>query len=445
MSTTTKKYSLPKGYSLLDSIFKAKELSKDMLAFISKSMDKFGGTYTASLGFKQKIILTQDPDFINHILRANQRNYQRSKLFTERASQFYGKGILFMNGQSWKRQRKLLQPSFYRQKIGGLFDNIIDPIQQFLATLPTGTNIDIYPLMHQLSFEILVASLFEVNISTAIKRELKDIYLHIENFTYQDVQRPFSKIFYPITGTEKRALEQAKRLRTILLTIIEERKATTTNHNDLLDILINSRYEDTGETMSNDKVVDELIVLMQAGHDTTATTLSWIIYSLVSHPESKQKLKASSVNHTLKNSFKNDYLMAIIHESMRLYTTSWLVERTAIKDDQFGAYSYPAGTMIIGFYYGLHRAENLWENALVFQPERFINNPKLAKSKQFYPFGAGPRMCIGSHFALAEMAFLIHALFEKFDLTATGQKPIMKPMAVLRPDKVLVNISKSKQ
>ena len=201
---------------------------------------------------------------------------------------------------------------------------------------------------------------------------------------------------------------------------------------------IHTRYEDTGESMSDEKIVDELITLIQAGHDTTATTLAWITYLLAKHPLKQQKLLAELA----KKEVQNEYLNAVIHESMRLYPTSWLVERTAMADDQFGEYLYPKGTMIIGFYYGLHRSPQLWENALTFNPERFVADPKLATSKKFYPFGAGPRKCIGLHFAMAEMAYFMTALIQQFELTTNQKKPKISALATLRPDKILVNIKR---
>lgn len=442
MITKHKVYNLPKGYSLLGGLLKAKELSKDLLKFISDSMEKFGGTYTASIGLKQKAILTQDPNFINYILREHHKNYQRSELITKRATQFYGEGFLFLDGAPWRRQRRLLQPSFHKRKINSLFSNILKTAGQFVDTFPTGENIDIYPLVYQLSFDILMKSLFSMEISAQTQADLKEIYSHLERFTYKDAQNPFSKILYPITGEEKRAFAEAKRLRNIFLTIIRERKMSKEDHSDLLDMLINSQYEDTGEKMSEEKIVDELIVMIQAGHDTTATTLAWIIYLVAKHPIIKEKLTNSIANYEPKDSLQNEYLLAVIHEAMRIYPTSWLVERTAIADDQFEDYTYPKGTMIIGFYYGLHRDKNLWKNAMTFHPERFIDDPKLSKSKQFYPFGGGQRMCIGNHFAMAEMALSISLLFQKFDLTSTGQVPKIIPMATLRPDKVMVRSSR---
>ena len=441
MNNTKETYNFPQGYSLFQGMLKAKELSADLLKFITKSMDKFGETYAASIGLTKKVILTQDPTFINHILTQNHRNYQRSELLTKRATQFYGEGFLFVNGAPWLRQRRLIQPSFHRQKISDLFQNVIQTIQDFLVDFPTGNNIDIYPLVHTASFNILLNSLFNIELALETRRELTQLFAHIENFTFKEAKRPLSKVLYRFNGTEKKAFAAAKRLRTIFLNIVKERRASKEVYSDLLDMLINSRFEDTGKTMSDEKIVDELIVLIQAGHDTTATTLAWVLYLLAKNPEVQKKLTSALTNHPIEAAINNDYLMAVIHETMRLYPTSWLVERTAIEADQFGNYSYPKETMIIGFYYGLHRNKKHWDSPLTFLPERFIKDPKLAKSKKFFPFGAGPRLCIGNHFAMAEMAFFIAALVKNFELEWTGQIPIKNPMATLRPNQVILNIT----
>ena len=127
---------------------------------------------------------------------------------------------------------------------------------------------------------------------------------------------------------------------------------------------------------------------------------------------------------------------------MRLYPAVWMTERVAIEDDTFEDYSFPKNTIIIPFFFGLHRDKNLWNEALNFVPERFIINHKVTKSKNYFPFGAGPRMCIGNNFAIAEMSFFIFSFLKKFKIEATGQVPEMKPLITLRPDNVLLNIKK---
>ena len=406
-------------------------------------MDAFSGTYSAALGINRKLILTQNPDFINYVLKENHRNYNKSELATERAVEFFGKGLLFSNGDYWLKQRRLIQPAFHREKLQGLYNIIVKSIDEFLLTFPIGERIDIYPLMHQLSFRIIIQSLFDIKLSPQIMEELSMIFTELQDFLIKDINQPLRKFFYPFTGTENIQLKKAKRLREIFIGIITERRATDKNYTDLLDMLLNSRYEDTGEAMTNDQIVDEVLILIFAGHETTANTLSWLLYLLSANKEIVQRLTRSFNDITINECLNNDYLKATINEVMRLYPAAWMTERVAIEDDEFNGFSFPKNTIIIPFFWGLHRDKNLWTNALDFDPERFMSDAKVAKSKNYFPFGAGPRMCIGNNFAMAEMSFFVFSFFKRFQINSTGQIPDMKALITLRPDKVLLNIQHS--
>ncbi len=403
-------------------------------------MEIFSGTYTATLGFNRKLILTQNPGFINYILKENHRNYNKSKLATERAVAFFGKGLLFSNGDYWLRQRRLIQPAFHREKLQGLYTIIINTIDEYLSVFPTGKNIDIYPLANQVSFNILIQSLFDIKLSPTIMEELSQIFTSLQDFLIKDINQPFRRIFYPFTGAENVEVKKAARLREIFTGIINDRKASDKNYTDLLDMLLKSRYEDTGEAMSNEQVIDEVLILIFAGHETTANTISWLLYLLSANNGAAQKLTASFSNSTVEDCLNNDYLKATINEAMRLYPAAYVTERVALEDDAFEDFSFPKNTIIIPFFFGLHRDKNLWDDALKFLPERFIDDTSLAKSKNYFPFGAGPRMCIGNNFAMAEMSFFIFSFLKKFSIKPSGQIPGMRPLITLRPDKVLLDI-----
>lgn len=441
MAATKKKYNLPDGYSLLRTGIKSKEFLANPVKFISKSMEAFGGTYTASLGLSKKLILTQHPDFINYILKDNHKNYSKSELSTESAVEFFGSGLLFSNGDYWLRQRRLIQPAFHREKIQGLYDIMIRSIDDFLEDFPAGAQ-DIYPLMHKVSFNILIRSLFDIKITEGLINEMSSIFTELQDFLIRDINQPFRKFFYPFTGAKKAQLRKAKRLREIFVSIIEERQAEGKGHADLLDLLLGSRYEDTGEPMSAVQITDELMIIVFAGHETTANTLSWLLYLLSVNDESREKLAASVKEGTPYESLSNEYLKAAISESMRLYPAAWMTERVALEDDSFGEYSFPKGTIIIPFFFGMHRDKALWEDEEKFDPERFLADGKLIKSKGYLPFGTGPRMCIGNNFAMAEMQFFVAAFLKKFSIKATGQVPEMKPLITLRPEKVILHIER---
>ena len=200
-------------------------------------MEKFGDTYTATVG-TDKLILTKNPDFINHILRENHRNYTRSDITAKRGAQFFGKGLLFSTGEYWLRQRRLIQPAFHRNKIKGLYKNIQRTIEDYLANIPTGDEVDVFPIMHDLSFRVLIKSLFDIELSKEVMAELNEIFEDLSNFLIKDVNMPLRKLFYPFTGEERKHLKKAKRLREIILNIINERKSATGEFTDILLSLI---------------------------------------------------------------------------------------------------------------------------------------------------------------------------------------------------------------
>lgn len=408
-------------------------------------MEKFSGTYTASLGINRKLILTQDPDFISYVLKDNHRNYHKSELSTKTAVQFFGNGLLFSNGDYWLKQRRLIQPAFHKEKIKGLQEIITRSVNHFLSAFPTGDDIDIYPLMNRLSFDILIKSLFDIDIAPEIMEELSQLFSDLQDFLIKDVNQPIRKIFYPVTGAKNINLVKAKRLKEIFRQITRERKNSNGNYADLLDMLLHSRYEDTGERMSEEQILDEVLILIFAGHETTANTLSWLICLLASHSNILQKLKAVVENNSIGACLSDEYFKAIINETMRLYPAAWMTERVAVTDDKFGKFSFPAGTIIIPFFFGLHRDANSWPDALKFMPERFLADPKIAKSKSFFPFGAGPRMCIGNNFAIMEMSIFLCTFLKEFTIIPTAKIPKMKALITLRPDRVVVGVQRINQ
>jgi cytochrome P450 len=194
--------------------------------------------------------------------------------------------------------------------------------------------------------------------------------------------------------------------------------------------------------MAHEQMIDEALILIFAGHETTANTLSWLLYLLATNKTILQKLITSLDECTVNECLNNEYIKATINEAMRLYPAAWMTERVALEDDEFEKFSFPKNTIIIPFFFGLHRDKNLWKEELKFEPERFIADAKIAKSKNYFPFGAGPRMCIGNNFAMAEMSFFLSAFLCKFQIKQTAQIPEMKPLITLRPDKVILNIQR---
>ena len=443
MNIEKKTYHLPKGFSQFLTIARSFRSSRHPIHTISANMERFSGTYSAALPGNLKFILTQDPGLINYVLRENHSNYQKSPLTAARGRRLFGNDLLFSNGDYWLRQRRLIQPSFHHKKLQGLYEIIVKTIEEYLNSFPQGEQIDVYPLLHQLAFNIAVRSLFDIELSVAQMTNLNRIFNELQDFYMSDLNLPVKRVFYPFTREDRVNFKKSAQLKSIIRDIIQKRRSDPKEYQDLLDLLLNARYEDTGEPMYEDQVIDEVLILLFAGHETTATTLSWLLYQIASHRDVQEKLSISIQQMEIYDSIKNVYLQAVINESMRLRPAAWITDRVALSDDMFGEFSFPKNTIIMPFFYGMHRNKDYWKDAGSFIPERFIDeNGKIIKHPSFFPFGAGPRMCIGNNFAMAEISLFMHAFFQQFRIISTAQVPQMKALITLRPDKVILGIEK---
>ncbi len=439
-----KVFKFPPGHGKWQSLIASITFLRDPIKAISRNMTRFSGTYSAHLLGIQKVIITENPDFIQYILRDNHSNYQKSELSAKTAARIFGKGLLFANGAPWLKQRRFIQPGFHHGKIQALQQIVAETVREFMTGFPIGENIEIYPLMRRLSFSVLIHSLFDIQLSEQTITELSTGFTDMQDFLLKEVNQPYRKFFYPINKAEKIIFQKSANIRKILQEIIGQRKSDPNTHHDLLDMLMQARDEDTGEEMAEEQMMDEILVMLFAGHETTANTLSWLLYLLATHPEVAGKLVSVVKNIDILESPRNEYINAVISESMRLYPAAWMTERAAVQDDHFDGYSFPAGTIIIPFFYGLHRNKGYWTNASSFDPERFIfPDPAAAKKiKYFFPFGTGPRMCIGNHFAMMEMSFILHSFLNSFEVFPDGKIPGTWPLITLRPKKLFLNVKK---
>ena len=434
-------YNLPRGYTLARVLLRSLRMGTHPIEVISKNMEKFGGTYSLLFPGNQRLIITQDAGFISHILREKHTNYKKSEMTSGKSARLFGNGLLFSNGEYWLRQRRLIQPGFHSKKLQGLYDIVARTIDESLATFPTGDNIDLYPLIHKLSFDIAVRALFDIDLSPDTMSELSRLFVEMQDFLIKDIRHPIRKIFYPINGIDRLNQERSEKLKNIIRGVIHQRQADTGSYNDLLDMLLNTRYEDSGQPMTEEQLISEVLILLFAGHETTASTLSWLLSLVSTNRKVLDQLAEIAARLDIHERVKNEYFQAVINETMRLRPAAWVADRETIADDNFGDYSFPAGTIIMTFFYGLNRSEEYWSNPESFDPQRFLDeNGKIRKSPAFFPFGAGPRMCIGNNFAMAEMSLFLGAFFKKFAISPTEQVPELKALITLQPDKVVLNI-----
>lgn len=436
-------YNLPAGYSLLQSFARTYKQVKDPIGSMEESMARFNGTYAVNLGTR-RMIATQDPGFIEYVLKTNHKNYHKSPILTEQLGRFLGKGLLTANGEYWLKQRRLIQPGFHTDKIHSLYAIIKRTVDQFLSSFPEGEQVDVYPLMNTLAFEIVINTLFNVKIPVETRNELSRFITDTQDFVIKDIRQPHKSWWFNLSGEVKANMRKAEGARSIIRQIIRTRKENGKKFDDLLDMLLDARYEDTGLPMDEHQVIDEILILLIAGHETTANALSWTLYLLANHPQELQKLRESARNLNVSEAVSDERLNAVIKEAMRLYPPAWISDRVALRPDSYQDFSFPKDTIIIMFYYGLHRDRKYWDDPAAFKPERFISQKDTKeKAKAYYPFGSGPRLCIGNNFAMAEMTIFLQAFVRSLAILPAKQKPELKPLVTLRPDRIVLRVERT--
>jgi cytochrome P450 len=438
------KEKLPPGYSFLQSLWRTYKQISNPVGAMEESMQKYGGTYAVNLGL-QRLIATQDPGLIDHVLKVNHKNYYKSVILTEKLGRFLGHGLLTSNGEYWLKQRRLIQPGFHADKIHALYSIMDRTVKEFLDQLPTGEGVDIYPHMNRFAFELVINTLFNVKITMATRSDLNTFITETQNFVVKDIRQPHKSWWFTVSGERKENLQRSEGARQIIRGIIHQRKESPQKFNDLLEMLLDARYEDNGEPMTDDQIIDEILVLLIAGHETTANALSWCLYLLAAHRDELQKLREETRSLAVTEIVKNERLNAVVNEAMRLYPPAWIADRVALRDDTYNNFLIPKDTIVVLFYYGLHRSRQFWTDPVTFKPERFMKNHlEKDKPKAYFPFGGGPRLCIGNNFAMSEMTLFLQAMVQRFDIKPTGIEPVITPLVTLRPDKVVLALESLK-
>ncbi len=398
-------------------------------------------------GRHQYLVLT--PEDSKHILQENNRNYGRSPAF--RVLQiFLGNGLLTSEGDFWRRQRRLAQPAFHRQKLAALANTMISESAAWVNELRQ-QNLSRSVNMSQVFMDVTMRIVCKTLFGSDVSADLAKLSSSLETLNYLANARMLSPVRFPMhwpTPNNLRFRRAGVVVDTFIYGVIEQRKQQTgATHDDLLDMLRLSEDEETGETMSEKQLRDECVTLFAAGHETTAVAMSWTVHLLMQHPDVLARLR-QEVQAVLGDAqtpapevFRQlTYTMQVIQESMRLYPPAWIMSRMALDDDHIGPYVIPKGDTALVSPYLLHRDPVNWPDPERFDPDRFApGREKERPTYAYLPFGGGPRLCIGNQFALMEMQILLALLVRQFDLRAVSDKPVpTQPLITLRPKKPIM-------
>jgi len=408
----------------------------DPLKYFTGLMREYGDLVSLRV-LNFRILLLNHPEHIEDVLVNHPRKFIKGRVLLAN-KRVFGRGLLTSEGDFWLRQRRLAQPAFHRARIAGYASTMVEYTERLLHEWQDGDERDIHAEMMRLTLQIVGKTLFDAD----VERDAQDIGKSMELLL--ELSANFRRtILIPQwlpTPTNLRLERAIRQIEKVLYRIIAEKRASGRDSGDLLSMLLAAQDED-GSRMTDQQLRDEAITLFLAGHETTANTLSWTWWLLAQNPAVEAKLHAelrtvlAGRAPSLDDLPKLVYTNHVITESMRLYPPAWGTARTAIEDHEIAGYAVPKGSGVSFAQWTVHRDARWYDAPGEFRPERWEGDllkriPRFA----YFPFGGGPRQCIGNTFALMETALTLATIAQQYRFRLVAGHPVV-PLAsiTLRP------------
>lgn len=441
----------PKGCPLVGSSL---EFRKDALGFLSNSRKSYGSIYSFYMTTPVGRLLThvvQKPEHVQHVLKARYQSYRKAGTYTKHMRGIIGNGLLTSEGEFWRKHRRIAQPAFHRKSIDRLGSVMVETTEAMLrrnweSKVHNRQPVDVYSEMTGLTLNILGKSLFATDLSRETSG-IKEAVSYLLRYTDQRVRAVVRMPERLPTPSRRRYEDSLANLDELIYRIISESRASeaaSAGNGDipnLISMLSGVRDEDTGEGMSEREIRDEVLTLLVAGHETTASALSWTFYLVSQHPDVYEQL-ATELSEVLDgraptaNDFPHlPYTQMVFKEAMRLYPPVWGIPRIAVEDDEIGGYLIPKESRVLVSPYLAHRDPEQWENPEAFEPDRFSQANEQARPQfAYFPFGGGPRQCIGNNFAMMEGVMVLATVAQKYrPQPAPGSEVRAEVAMTLRP------------
>jgi cytochrome P450 len=422
------------------------------LQFFLNAAKGYGDVVRLEFGLRTFYLVT-GPESIRYVLQDNNRNYGKGY---DQAKPLLGEGLVTSEGKFWLRQRRLMSPVFHRSEIDTYTSFMTQATEEMLErwdqVAARGEPLDIADEMMRLTQTIILRTMFSTDIGDQAAQigEAFDITLHFLNQTLFSPVDWFRHLPTPANLRNQRAL---RFLDNFVYQLINERRQSGEDKGDLLSQLLLARDEETGAVMDDKQIRDEVMTIFLAGHETTANALAWTWYLLSNNPKVESRLleeidaQLSGQPPQVEDLSKLELTDRVFQEALRLYPPAWMFARTAIEDDEVGGYHIPAGERLMISPYVTHRLPYLWDRPEAFDPDRFLPERSQERPRfAYFPFGGGPRLCIGNHFATVEAKLVIARVLQRYRLELVpGYQVEAKPIATLQPKPgVLMNIKKRK-
>jgi cytochrome P450 len=414
----------PPGHFLLGNL---REFRRDVLGLVMESAATYGDIVRCRLG-PQVVHLLNHPDHVEQVLQKRSSNYDKNTRSSASIRTVTGESLLTCNGEAWKCQRRMDQPAFHHRQISGFAGQMTAAAETMIRSWQGRPVLDISSEMARLTYSIVGQTLFSFNTgedAATVEKAMRVILPHAFGRLGNLVNWPD---WLP-TPANLRFRKSLAAVDQVVYRIIDKHRRAQENGDpdtDLLSMLMRVRDSETRAGLDDSQLRNETITFLLAGHETTANALTWTFYLISRHPEVERRLLTEITDvlggrtPTLEDIPKLTYTKSVIQESMRLYPPIWIIERRVIADDEIGGYTLPAGSAVVISPYTLHRHPAFWDRPDEFDPSRFDSPAPPA----YFPFGAGPRSCIGSEFAMLEAQLITTMVMQSFQLDLVLGHPV---------------------
>ena len=367
--------------------------------------------------------LVAPPAGVEQVLKTRQRNYRKPDRFNAPVAALVGNGLIVNEGDSWLRQRRLMQPAFHRQRLGGLVAQMAAAADATAARWEElagrGAPVDVAAEMLRTTLRVVGTTMFSADLGRDADRVGTATRVALEEVSWR-MTRPLSAPLWLPTARNRRFRAGRAVIDAAVRETIRERRRDGGDRGDLLSTLLAAQDADTGERMSDEQVRDEVLTLMLAGHETTASALSWTWHLLGRNPAAaawmRAELDAVLAGRTpgMDDLARLPRTRAVFKETLRLFPPAWGQPREAVEEDEIGGFRIPAGALLLVSQYVTQRRPDLWERPDDFVPARFADGAPAVPPFAYFPFGGGARQCIGSHFAVMEAQVILATLAQRF-------------------------------
>jgi cytochrome P450 len=431
----------PPGAPMIGS---ALELQRDVLGTYERARRAYGDIVRISLGpsrLGRSVYVVFHPDAVRRVLASEADGYRKDNRFYEEVRWALGDGLLNSQDEAWLRQRRFIQPLFTRRRIAGyarsMADEAVDMVERWQSRAAGGTTIDLHAEMSRLTLRVVGRLLF----GSDVERAIPVVAYAFPILGEYALRRAFAPVRVPRswpTPSNRRAVRAQRDLYAVCDELIARRRGADSQDEDLLSLLVGAR--DRGEQLDDAEIRDQVLIFLLAGHDTTAIALTFALYLLGRHPDAQRRVR-NEVDAVLGDQTPGakdvdglPYTTMVLKEAMRLYPPAWGLGRRTVAGDSIDGFEIPPGSDVVVSAWVTHRHPAFWEDPERFDPERFAPEREAERHRHaYFPFGAGPRACIGQYFSMLEAVIALAVIARRYELASTTERIPLAPRITLNP------------